>query len=118
MSRPRFLADEDLHGDIVRAVRRLSPTIEISTVVKEGWRSASDAEVLEAAWNDRWLLVSHDVNSLRAEAERRIVNGQGIHGLFLSAQHNTVRDVAKALVLIGEASEFDEWRDLVTFIPF
>jgi hypothetical protein len=36
MGRPRFLADEDLRGSIVRAVRRKAPQLEIATVVDLG----------------------------------------------------------------------------------
>jgi hypothetical protein len=118
MSQPRFLADEDLHGDIVRAVRRMAPAIELTTVVREGLRTAPDVEILEAAWRRRWLLVSHDVGSIRSAAEYRVVSGEGIHGVFLASQDRTVREIARTLVLIGEASEFEEWHNQVTFIPF
>ncbi len=46
MSQPRFLADEDLRGSIVQAVRRLESNLEITTVVEEGQSSISDEEVL------------------------------------------------------------------------
>ena len=75
MSQPRFLADEDLRGSIVQAVRRLEPDLEITTVVEQGQSSASDEEVLEYAWENQWLLISHDVNTMKANAERRITEG-------------------------------------------
>jgi len=117
MSRPRFLADEDLRGSIARAVRRLEPAVEITSVVEQGLGAASDEEVLEFAWQDRWLIVSHDVNTMKAFAETRIADGRGIHGLLLAPQTRTTRSVAGSLILIWSASDFEEWRDRIVYLP-
>src|SRR5262245_50992652 len=118
MSRPRFLADEDLRFDIVRAIRRLEPLVEISTVPELGRSGSTDAEVLEYALANGWLVISHDVNTLKPEAERRIADGRGVAGVFLTAQRAPTRPTAETVVLIWSASEAEEWRDRVVFIPF
>jgi hypothetical protein len=118
MSRPRFLADEDLRGSIVRAVRRTRPSLDITTVVEQGWTSASDESVLDFAWQHRWLIISHDVNTMRAFAQQRIADGRGVHGLFLVPQRRSVPMVVECLLLIAEASEFEEWRDQIVYLPF
>ena len=118
MSKPRFLADEDLRGSIVRAVGRMEPELEVTTVVKKGLSSVSDEDVLEFAWSQRRLLVSHDVNTMKAHAEQRIADGQGLHGLFLVPQTRSTRLVAECLVLIWAASEFEEWRERIVYLPF
>jgi hypothetical protein len=118
MSRPRFLADEDLRYEIVLAVRRMEPAVEITTIVEAGRSEASDAEVLDFAMQSRLLVVSHDVNTLRAEAERRIVDGRGVAGVFLAPQHHLTRAVAETIVLIWAASEAEEWANRVVFMPF
>jgi hypothetical protein len=117
MSRPRFLADEDLRGSIVRAVRRKLPTIQLVTVVEQDWISATDEEILDLAWQHQWLVVSHDVNTMKAIAEKRIADGREIHGLFLAPQGRSVSMIAESLVLISEASEFEEWRDRIVYLP-
>lgn len=118
MSRPHFLADEDLRREIVLAVRRLEPAVEIVTVQEVGLSGATDADVLNFANGNEWIVVSHDVNTMRAEANRRVAAGSGIAGLFLTAQSNATRAVADCLVLVWSASEGAEWRDRVEFIPF
>jgi uncharacterized protein DUF5615 len=118
MSRPRFLADEDLRGSIVQAVRRLEPQLEFATTVGQGWKSTSDSELLDLAYQHQWLIVSHDVNTMKAFAEERIADGLSIHGLFLLHQSSTVRLIAENLVLIWIASEFEEWRDRIVYLPF
>ena len=118
MSLPRFLADEDLRGSIIRAVRRMKPAVEFATVVEQGLLSAADEEMLDFAWRERWLLVSHDVNTMKAFAEQRLSDGRGIHGLFLVSQSRPTRLVAECLLLIWSASEFEEWRDRIVYLPF
>ncbi len=118
MSRPRFLADEDLRYGIVSAVRRMAPAMEISTVGEEGIGSASDEDVLNFAWREHWLVLSHDVNTMKSTAHRRVTDGRGIHGLFLIPQSRPTRPVAECVFLIWSASEFEEWRDRVVYLPF
>ena len=117
MCRPRYLGDEDLRGSVVKAVRRAEPAIEITTIVEQGMAGTSDEEVLEFAWQQQWIVVSHDVNTMKAEAEKRIDNGDGVHGLFLVPQSRTTRSVAESLVLIWAASEFEEWKDRIVLLP-
>ena len=118
MSRPRFLADEDLRGSVLLAVRRLAVGVDITSVLERRMSSATDEEVLDFAWRDRWLVVSHDVNTMKSLAERRIADGRGIHGLFLAPQNRPTRLVAECLILIWSASEFEEWRDRIVYVPF
>jgi len=57
MSRPRFLADEDLRFEIVLAVRRMEPSLDIATVYELGRAGSTDAEVLEFAHANGFLLI-------------------------------------------------------------
>jgi hypothetical protein len=118
MSRPRFLADEDLRFEIVLAVRRLEPAADIATVIELGRAGSPDAEILEFASANVLLVISHDVNTLKAEADRRIADGRGIAGVFLAAQRHPTRAVAESIVMIWAASEAEEWSDQVVFLPF
>ena len=118
MVRPRFLADEDLRGAIVAATRRMAPALEIATVFEQGWSSAADEEILDLAWQHQWLLVSHDVNTMKYFAELRLARGEHIHGLFLAHLSQSSRKIADCLVLIWEASAFEEWQDRIVYLPF
>jgi predicted nuclease of predicted toxin-antitoxin system len=117
VSRPRFLADEDLRFEIVLAVRRLEPSVDISTVFEIGRARSTDAEVLDFANANGLIVVSHDVNTMKAEAESRIADGRGIAGLMLTAQRSSTRSAAESLVLIWAASEAEEWTDRIVFLP-
>jgi hypothetical protein len=82
LATPRFLADEDLRHPIVKAVRRREPALEFATVVDLGLSGSTDAAVLEFATANGWLVVSHDVNTMKASAELRVAAGAGLSGLF------------------------------------
>lgn len=60
MTRPRFLADEDLRFEIVTAVRRLEPALDIATVVELGRSGSKDGEILEFANKNGLLVVAHE----------------------------------------------------------
>jgi Domain of unknown function (DUF5615) len=115
---PRFLADEDLRFEIVLAARRLEPAVDFPTVIELGRAGLSDSDQLDFAYREGRILVSHDVNSLRALADARIADGRGVRGVLLTAQRNPSRDVAETIVLIWAASDATEWVDRVVFIPF
>jgi hypothetical protein len=117
MSQSRFLADEDLRSAIVRAIRRLEPSMELTTVQEEGLTAADDASVLEFCCQNRWLLLSHDVNTMKALAEERIEKQIGICGLFLIPQDRPTREVAESVVLMWAASEFEEWQNQIVYLP-
>lgn len=117
MSAPRFLADEDLRFEIVSAVRRLEPALLFETVLEAGIGGASDIEVLIHAHRAGLIAVSHDVNTMKGLAERRIREGLGISGLFLVPQRRRTRDAAESLVLVWSASQAEEWRDRIVYLP-
>ena len=117
MSAPRFLADEDLRVVIVLATRRLEPALEFQTVMERGLSGSSDSVVLEHGLTDGLIVVSHDVNTMKAIAEDRVREGTGISGLFLVPQARRSRPVAESLVLIWSASQDEEWRDRIVYLP-
>ena len=77
----------------------------------------SDAELLEFAHNENMIIVSHDVNTLKGQAEFRVKSGQGVAGVFLVLQRMPTRQVAESLTLIWSASSVEEWRDQIVFLP-
>lgn len=118
MSVPRFLADQDLRRPIVRATIALDSDIEFLLARDLGLDAAPDGEVLARACAEGLLLVSHDVNTMKAEAERRMHAGEPLAGLFLIPQTRGDADVARSIHLIWSASDAEEWRDRIVFLPF
>ena len=63
------------------------------------------------------LIVSHDVNTMKAAAEARIAAAAGMNGLFLVPQSRPTRIVAESLILIWAASQAEEWQDKIVYLP-
>lgn len=117
MRRPRYLADEDFRNSIIAAVRRLEPAIDFLTVVEAGRAGAADADVLALADAEQRIVVSHDVSTMKAAAESRTASGNTMTGLFLVPKPKSRRSVAESLLLVWAASEAEEWRDQIIFLP-
>lgn len=117
MSRPQFLADNDLNEQIIRGILRREPLITFTRVREAGLSNAPDAEVLAYASDRGLILVSHDVNTMPAAALARIDRGQPLPGLFMTRQTGPVAPLIDSLVLIWSASEAEEWQGQIVFLP-
>jgi hypothetical protein len=76
-----------------------------------------DAAVLEYAAAEGFLVVSHDVNTMRAEADARLSDGRAMAGLLLVRQSVPVLVAIENLIVIWAASEGEEWQGRVKFLP-
>jgi predicted nuclease of predicted toxin-antitoxin system len=117
MSQPRFLADQDFNEHIVTGVARREPAIEFLRLRDIGLERRPDSEVLAYAATEGWLVVSHDVNTMIDEAFARVVAGEPLSGLFMVRQRGAIAPVIESLVLIWSASEAEEWRGRVVYLP-
>lgn len=117
MSRPRFLADNDLNEQIVLGVLRREPLIQFPRVRDSSLGSAPDAEVLAHAAKEGSILVSHDVNTMPAAALARGAAGLPMLGLFMAQQRGPVAPIIDSLILIWSATEAEEWVGEIVFLP-
>ena len=117
MSRPSFLADHDLNEPIVAGVLRREPTIEFRRARELGLGDRPDAEVLDFAAGRGLIVVSHDVNTMPAQAYVRLAAGAPLAGLLMVRQVQPGGPVIDSLVLIWSASEAEEWHDQIVFLP-
>ena len=118
MSRPRFLADHDLNEHVVQGVSRQEPSLEFVRVRNVGMSERSDEEILEYARREALLVVSHDVNTMPAAASTRLTTGGTFPGLFMVQQTLPIKPVIESILLIWSASELEEWRDQIVYLPF
>jgi len=117
MSRPRFLADNDLNDTIVVGVRRREPAAEFTRLRDLSLAARGDPEVLDHAARESWIVVSHDVNTMREAASTRLAAGLPMSGLLLAHQRTPVSAIIESLLLIWAASEAEEWAGQVEFLP-
>ena len=102
---------------IVTGVLRREPTIEFTRLREVGLAKTPDADVLSYAAREGFVVVSHDVNTMRAAAADRINHGQGMSGLLLVHHRSPVSQTIDDLILIGIASDAAEWTGRIEYLP-
>jgi predicted nuclease of predicted toxin-antitoxin system len=117
MSRPRFLADNDLNDAIVVGVRRREPATEIARLRDLDLATQSDPEVLDFAARENWIVISHDVNTMGEAAWTRVAAGLPMNGVLFAHQRSPISLIIENLILIWAASEGEEWAGHVGFLP-
>ena len=113
----RFLADENFNNDILRGVWRRIPDAQFIRVQDTEIAGAEDPQVLEYAAAHGYLVLSHDVNTLRAFFYERVVAGLPAPGVFLVRKQLLIGRLVDDLELIILASEPSDWHGKITYLP-
>ena len=114
----RFLADEDLHFDIIKGLRYREPSIDILDAKEAGLRGTKDSVLLELAAEQERILISHDRQTMTHYFRERLAAGKSNPGLFIVRQRSAIGEVIESLLLVWAASKAPEWRDAIVYLPF
>jgi len=113
----RWLADENFNNDLLRALLRRQPGLDIVRVQDTGLSGANDARVLAWAAQQNRLLLTHDVSTVTAEAYRRVVNREPMPGVFEVSRSVSISAAVDDILLLTECSEPGEWEGQVRYLP-
>jgi predicted nuclease of predicted toxin-antitoxin system len=115
----RLASDADVHGGIIRGLRRRHPEIDLvraHDVLPEG---APDPEVLAWAAAEDRVLITNDRNTIVSFAYQRVAAGQLMPGLIATTNEQSIGSAIDDILLIAEYMPADELRgQLVVFLPF
>lgn len=113
----RFLADENLNNNIVRALRLRERAPDVVRVQDVGLIGQDDPTVLEWAARERRLVVTHDVSTMTRFAYERIAARKSMPGLIEVVVGAQVGVVVDDLLLLAEASDEGEWEGQILYLP-
>ena len=113
----RFLADENLNNNIVRALRRREPALDIVRVQEVGLVGKDDPTVLAWAAKELRIVVTHDVSTMTRYAYQRVALGEPMPGIVEVAFGAPLGIVIDDLLLLATLSENDEWAGRVLYVP-
>ncbi len=113
----RLLADENFNNEILRGLRRRVSTANITRVQDTELAGKSDPMILEWAAQQDYIVLSHDMNTMRGYFYERIESGLAVPGLFLIHGAKSVGDVIDSLELILLASDEAEWKGQLNYLP-
>ena len=119
MSQVQFLIDESLPLSLVAGLRRREPAIEVRRVGQDLIPSfgTPDPEILRFCEQNERLFVSLDRASIPDHVSAHLASGHHTSGVLLVTRQCTLRSIIDDLVIIWAASERDEWKDVLMYLP-
>jgi hypothetical protein len=115
----RLASDADVHGDILRGLRRRLPQIDLVRVQDDLAEGTPDPDVLAWAAAQGRVLITNDRNTMIGFAYQRVASGAGMPGLIVTTNDQSIGAAIDDISLISEYMPEDEIRDqIVVFLPF
>jgi hypothetical protein len=112
-----FAADEDFDNDILRALHRRLPAVDIVRIQDVGLSGCDDPTVLEWTARASRVLLTHDVSTMTRYALIRLQRGLPMPGIIAVPQRATIRGVVDDLVLVAVCGEPKELSERILFVP-
>jgi len=113
----KLAADENFNNDILRALLRRNPDLDIVRIQDVDLSGASDPAVLEWAAQEQRVLLTHDVSTITRYAYERVKKRQPMPGVFEVPGNLPTREAVDDLLLLAECSETGEWEGEVRYLP-
>lgn len=113
----RWAADENFNNDILRALRRRKPDIDIVRVQDVGLSGADDPAVLEWAAAEGRVLLTHDASTMTRYAYERVKAGKPMPGVFEVGRDVPIGLAVEDIMLITECGLENEWEGQVRYLP-
>ena len=119
MTRCRFLVDECVPTSLARGLRRRRADVSVVEVGQPGapGKGAPDAEILEYCQQEGRLLITADRATMPGCFRRHLEQGGVSWGVFLIGPDASLGRILDELVLVFEATEAEEWRDQLYYLP-
>ncbi len=113
----RWVADENFNNDIIRALLRRKPDIDIVRIQDVGLSGADDPTLLEWAAREGRVLLTHDTATVPKYAYERASLWQRMPGVFIVPHDARIHQVIEDIILLTECSTEDEWEGQVYYLP-
>jgi hypothetical protein len=114
----RLASDADVHGDILRGLRRRRSDIDLARAQDALPEGASDPDVLEWAAAENRVLITNDRNTMVGFAYRRAAAGESVPGLVVTTNEQAIGEAIDDILLIVELMTAEEIRDqVVVYLP-
>jgi predicted nuclease of predicted toxin-antitoxin system len=111
-----FVADEGFNRNIILGALSRSPNLFIARVQEVGLGGASDPAILEWAAQVGRVVLTHDKNTMRADAIVRLNEGLPMPGVVVVHQDTpTGRAIQRLLEMIAESRDMD-WENQIRFV--
>ena len=114
----RLASDADVHGDIIRGLRRRLPEIDLVRVQDVLPEGTLDAEILAWAASENRVLITNDRNTMVGFAYQRVADGESLPGLIVTTNEQSIGSAIDDILVIAECVPEEQIRDqVVVFLP-
>src|SRR5207247_11221146 len=109
----RLASDADVHGDIIRGLRRRLPDIDLVRIQDALPEGTTDPEVLAWAAAENRVLITNDRNTMVGCAYRHVAAGEPVPGLIVTTNEQSIGSAIDDIRVITEYMPEEEIRDQV-----
>jgi predicted nuclease of predicted toxin-antitoxin system len=114
----RLASDCDVHGEIVRGLRRRLPEIDLVRVQDALPEGTSDPEILTWAAAENRVLITNDRNTMVGFVYQRVAAGEPVPGLIITTNEQPIGSAIEDIILVAECMAEEEIREqVVLFLP-
>jgi predicted nuclease of predicted toxin-antitoxin system len=115
----RLASDADVHGEIVRGLRRRLPAIDLVRAQDALREGTTDSAVLDWAVSENRILITNDRNTMVGTAYDRAAKGESGIGLIVTTNDQSIGATIHDILLIAEYMSEEEIKNqVVVFLPF
>ena len=114
----RLATDADVHGDIIRGLRRRSPEIDLVRIQDALPERTLDPDVLLWAVAQKRTLITNDRNTMVGFAYERVAAGEKVPGLIVTTNEQSIGSAIEDILLIAECMPEEEISaQVVVYLP-
>lgn len=119
MSRPRFLLDENMPHAVREALARVEPAVDIRVMGEAGSPplETEDSDLLAWLEPEGRILVTRNRRTMPAHFTEFLEAGGHVSGILMVGEDFSIAQLVEDLILIWGASESEEWRDRLIYLP-
>lgn len=115
----RLASDADVHGDIIRGLRRRRSDIDLLRAQDALPEGAPDPQVLAWAAAENRDLITNDRTTMVGCAYQRVAAGEPVAGLIATTNEQSIGSAIDDILIIAEYMPAEEFREqVVVFLPF
>src|SRR5207237_4923839 len=96
----RLASDADVHGDIIRGLRRRLPAIDLVRVQDALPEGTPDPEVLAWAATEDRILITNDRNTMVGFADQRVAARDPVPGLIATTHEQSIGSAIDDILMV------------------
>ncbi len=115
----RLASDADVHGDLVRGLRRRRPDLDLVRAADALPEGTPDPDVLAWAAGEGRVLLTADRNTMVGFALQRVAAGEPMPGVIAVTATQSIGTAIDDILLIADLMTEVEMREqVVVYLPF